>query len=245
MIFKYFSSFGKIMLFLSFPFYSFGQWQKGVYQNFNKNDSSEIFKRIIFSDPYFIVTEYKMNPASFTSTKGGFIKFSGNKFSVELEFNSIFGKDSLKVLNGTFEVKENELLLTFQNGTKTNFTKRNPMLQELNGNFLMAGRVTEQGETRRRVDVPRKTMKVLIDGYFQWIAFNTETFEFSGTGGGTYTANKSGDYIERIDFFSKNASRVGAILPFSFNLKDMDWFHQGKSSAGEPIHEIWSKRVFK
>ena len=50
----------------------------------------------------------------------------------------------------------------------------------------MSGRYNN-GELRsRKRDLPRKTMKILIDGFFQWIAFNTETFKFSGSGGGEY-----------------------------------------------------------
>ena len=54
-----------------------------------------------------------------------------------------------------------------------------------------------KGKTERRRDTnqPRKTMKILVDGYFQWIAFNTNTFSFMGTGGGRYTAE---DGIKRI-----------------------------------------------
>ena len=106
----------------------------------------------------------------------------------------------------------------------------------------MAGRMTDQGERRRDSSRPRKTMKFLLDGYFQWIAFNTETFQFFGTGGGYYTA-EIGKYIEHIEYFSRDNSRVGAILPFNYSLKESDWHHQGFSSKGDPIHEIWSTRV--
>jgi hypothetical protein len=83
---------------------------------------------------------------------------------------------------------------------------------------------------------------MLLDGHFQWIAFNRETFEFSGTGGGKYIADNTGAYIEQIEFFSRNSGRVGAKLPFKYNIKGNDWFHQGNSSNGEPMHEIWTKR---
>ena len=87
---------------------------------------------------------------------------------------------------------------------------------------------------------PRKTLKVLSDGRFQWIAFNTETKEFSGTGGGTYTA-ENGKYTENIDFFSRDSSRVGASLSFNFETKDGKWLHSGKSSTGKPIYEVWER----
>ena len=105
----------------------------------------------------------------------------------------------------------------------------------------MAGRVTELGERRRDINRPRKTMKFLIDGYFQWIAFNTETFQFFGSGGGFYTEEK-GIYTENIEFFSRNNNSVGKILPFKYEVQDSDWYHKGKSSNGKPMHEIWTKR---
>ena len=82
----------------------------------------------------------------------------------------------------------------------------------------------------------------LKNGNFQWIAFNTETFQFFGSGGGTYSA-KNGIYTENIQFFSRNNNSVGKILPFNYSLKGVDWHHSGKSSKGDPIYEIWTKRI--
>jgi len=105
----------------------------------------------------------------------------------------------------------------------------------------MAGRMTDQVERRRDTSGPRKTMKFLLDGFFQWIAFNTDTFQFFGSGGGYYTT-EAGNYTEHIEYFSRDNSRVGARLPFQYELKGSDWHHQGFSSKGDPMHEIWSKR---
>ena len=102
--------------------------------------------------------------------------------------------------------------------------------------------MTEEGEQRRDTSRPRKTMKFLLDGNFQWIAFNTATFQFFGSGGGYYTTD-NGKYTEHIEYFSRDNSRVGAILPFDYSIKGTDWHHQGLSSKGNPIHEIWSMRV--
>ena len=51
----------------------------------------------------------------------------------------------------------------------------------------------------RNADNARKTMKILSGTRFQWIAYNVETKEFMGTGGGTYTTI-DGKYTENIDF---------------------------------------------
>ena len=63
----------------------------------------------------------------------------------------------------------------------------------------MSGRYNNGEYRARNTALPRKTMKVLIDGFFQWIAFNTETFKFSGSGGGEY-ATVEGKYIENIHY---------------------------------------------
>jgi len=235
----YFSS---LFVFL-WPLTAVCQSGNGVYEEVIKSEVSTVTNRILLDNDYFVWTVFTSNPASFTHTMGGFITRDGDKFQVKLEFNSIIDKDSIKVLTGKMTVIGNKMMIVIDRFKSINLFKFEPKKQEFEGKFLMAGRVTDQGESRRRLDVPRKTMKYLIDDHFQWIAFNTETFEFSGTGGGTYIADKSGAYIEKIEFFSKNAARVGAVLPFLFNLKENDWFHQGKSSAGEPMHEIWSKRT--
>ena len=48
----------------------------------------------------------------------------------------------------------------------------------------MAGRVKPEGEQRRDLTRSRKTMKFLLDGYFQWTAFDTASMAFKGAGGG-------------------------------------------------------------
>jgi hypothetical protein len=111
----------------------------------------------------------------------------------------------------------------------------------LAGAWLFTGRVTDTG-IEKRVPGARRTMKILSGTRFQWIAYNIETKEFFGTGGGTYTS-VNGKYTETIDVFSRDNSRVGAKLDFNFSLSpEGDWHHSGKSSKGDPINEIWSKR---
>ena len=174
---------------------------------------------------YLIETQYETNSKAFVSTRGGFYESKGDGFEVRFEFNSNFAKDSLKVM--TFEASELKL---------SSLAK-----QEHSGQWLMAGRVRAEGEKRRNINGARKTLKLLLDGHFQWTAYNTETFKFYGSGGGTYTAN-NGTYVETIHYFSKDNSRVGAVLPFQYDLKGEDWYHQGLNSKGLPMHEIWTQR---
>lgn len=84
----------------------------------------------------------------------------------------------------------------------------------------------------------RRTLKILSGTRFQWVAMNIETGEFSGTGGGTFTF-ENGRYVEKIEFFSRDNSRVGAELSFGGEVGGDNWRHHGLSSRGDPIDENW------
>tara|TARA_B100000963_G_C22439903_1_gene586086 strand:- start:211 stop:870 length:660 start_codon:yes stop_codon:yes gene_type:complete len=197
--------------------------------NFNSLiNGKNITHKIMLDENYFVETQYLTKTAEFILTRGGYYnKTETNIIKVNLEFNSNFSKDSLKL----FEIEK-----------KDSWIKSFGKPIDLNGKWLMAGRITNEGEKRRDISKPRKTMKFLKNGNFQWIAFNTDTFQFFGSGGGTYSA-KNGIYTENIQFFSRNNNSVGKILPFNYSLKGVDWHHTGKSSKGNPIYEIWTKRI--
>jgi hypothetical protein len=92
-------------------------------------------------------------------------------------------------------------------------------------------------------DIPkrdRKTLKLLTGTRFQWMAINPATKEFFGTGGGTYRF-ENGKYIETIEFFSRDSTRVGASLQFDGKVEGDTWYHSGKSSRGDDLNEIWSR----
>ena len=210
------------LLFLSL-FYLQGQ----VYTFQSKENGKTINHRILIDKSYLVETQFVNDPPQFILTRGGFYKKKGKVLSVNFEFNSNFEDDGFKKLE--------------MNWSK-DWEKVSKKPKDLNGKWLMAGRVTDQGERRRDTSRPRKTMKFLLNGYFQWTAFNTETFQFFGSGGGYYTT-ENGKYTEHIQYFSRDNNRVGAVLPFNYSLNGSDWHHQGYSSKGDPMHEIWSMRV--
>lgn len=183
--------------------------------------------RILMDDSYFVESQFTMNPNQFVKTIGGFYKQNGEYLEVNLEFNSNFSKDSLKQVT----IKDQHLWEELSRNT-----------MPLDGKWLMAGRVKDNQERRRDTSRPRKTMKILIDGYFQWIAFNSATFSFHGTGGGSYTA-ANGAYTETIHYFSRDNNKAGISLGFEYEKKGSDWHHKGFSSKGDPLHEIWSIRT--
>jgi len=193
---------------------------------FEIDKTEETIERLIIDSEYLVATEFNKTSGAFVKTYGGYYEIVGDSYQVSLEFNSDFEKDSIKSIE-----------LTKDNNWR-NISKPKSMLQ---GKWVMSGRYNN-GEFRTRdTNLPRKTMKVLIDGFFQWIAFNTETFRFSGSGGGEYEA-VDGKYIEKIQYFSRDDSRVGAELDFNYEVKEGNWHHSGLSSKGNPINEVWTLR---
>ena len=187
---------------------------------------SGVKNRIIIDQNYFVMTSYRAGSNKFIKTIGGYYSKEDDRFSISLEFNSNFKNDSISKI----EIEK-----------KTNWKKISLKKNDLQGKWLMVGRVRNGNEQRRNLDRPRKTMKFLINGYFQWIAFNTETFQFSGSGGGKYIT-KDGKYIESIEYFSRDDSKVGISLKFDYELINKEWNHKGFSSKGDPLHEIWVHR---
>ncbi|MGC1514165.1 MAG: hypothetical protein WA810_01200 [Maribacter sp.] len=158
---------------------------------------------------------------------------------VLLEFNSQYDQDSIRQLSIPVKMIGKKLQLSMFE--ELLFEPVESVSQDLDGHWLFATRGPDTGQERRTDANSRKTLKILKDGRFQWIAYDTDSFTFSGTGGGPYTAT-NGIYSEQIDFFSKDSTRVGALLEFKYALQDKDWHHTGTNSKGEPLYDIWGKR---
>lgn len=201
----------------------FGQ----VFSFTTQENGQDIQYRILMDEEYYVETQFTTKPNQFIKTIGGFYQKKGNDLMVALEFNSNFSKDSIK-----------HIVINDQDRWK----KISKTTLPLQGKWLMAGRVNGDQERRRDINRPRKTMKILVEGFFQWIAYNTESFSFHGTGGGSYSAT-DGTYTEKIDYFSRDNNKVGISLEFEYAKKGMDWHHQGFSSKGDPLHEIWTYRI--
>ena len=230
-----------IVLFCAFLTYtSYAQKPIGAWEFMSTSDTGNQLKNvIIFTKGFHVLTTYDAVTGKFIQTKGGSWTLEGDTLTEKLEFNTVDSKHvgdeaSSKVVftANTMEIpKDNITLKRIDNG----------MPGVLNGAWLMSGRVRDGEIQTRDTSGPRKTMKILSGTRFQWIAYNTETKQFMGTGGGTYTT-KNGEYVETIEFFSKDDSKVGLSLKFNYELIDNKWNHSGFSSKGDPINEIWSLR---
>lgn len=194
---------------------------------------------LIVSDGHFAIALYQKEPAKFLGTHGGTVENGGDgTIKATYEFDT---RNPDKV--GTTDVIRLSLdgdVLTADGDIKwTRIDDGTP--GALQGAWLMTGRKRE-GEISTRTPGARRTMKILSGTRFQWIAYNVDTKEFFGSGGGTYTT-KDGAYTETIEFFSRDDTKAGMSLPFGYSLHDGAWHHEGKSTKGDPMYEVWEKRT--
>lgn len=231
------------MAFLICTFLSLGitaQSFVGAWERYHTAESGEQLKSVvIFSDGYQVLATYDAKTGKFISTNGGTWKLVGNTITEKVEFAS--NNNDRVGTEVSFEVFINDTIMGIV-GSEMRFKRIDDGKPgKLQDAWLMSGRVKD-GETQlRATNKPRKTMKILSGTCFQWIAYNTETKQFMGTGGGTYTT-ANGAYTENIAFFSKDDSKAGTSLKFNYTLVDGKWHHKGLSSKGDPIYEIWSSR---
>ncbi len=206
-----------------------GAWQSGPDENRSV---------MIVASKFFSVAVYNVKDKTYIGTYGGIWRLEKDQFVEVQEFNTL--KPELIGTEKRTVIKVQKDKFSFSDGTS--FTRiDNGTPGALSGAWLITGRVTDSG-MQKMTPGARKTMKILSGTRFQWIAYNSETKEFFGTGGGTYST-VDGKYTETIDVFSRDNSRVGANLEFNFSIiEGGDWRHSGKSSKGDPIDEIWSKR---
>lgn len=194
---------------------------------------------IIFSDSYQSTTIYNSDTGEFISTTGGAWVLEDDMLIETVEFDSAQTERVGTEVRTKVLVEAEQFTKVADNSSYTAIDHGAP--GALQGAWLMSGRVQDGVTQMRATDGPRKTMKILSGTRFQWIAYNTETKQFMGTGGGTYTTT-NGVYTEQIEFFSRDNARVGASLTFDYKLVDGQWHHSGKSSKGDPLYEIWQTR---
>lgn len=222
----------------SFSMYS--QGLIGAWQSLTINaEGHEIENVVIFSEEYQVSTKYQKSNGAFISTNGGSWSLDGNTMTEVVEFNSANPESVGSTPSFEIQLNNDSLQIVGRDEVWRRIDAGAP--GDLQGAWLMSGRVRNNETTYRNTDRPRKTMKILSGTRFQWIAYNTETKEFKGTGGGIYTTI-DGKYKENIVFFSRDNSKVGMSLEFDYDIENNDWQHRGFSSKGDPMHEIWSRR---
>ena len=215
-----------------------GAWQK--------KDATGNIQTLVCSDNYLMYAVYDLSGKKFLTAGGGsytLLSAGANKvFSFKREFDTA---DSTLVgitIANKYTVKDNDLSIA--EGILAGDWKR---IDESKSPKTMASvwriRARENKEFKMETILKgnRKTLKILSGSRFQWAAFDSDTHQFFGTGGGTYAISKEGKYTENIEFFSRDNKRVGMSLTFDRVLNGDDWTHAGQSSTGVRVHEIWGK----
>lgn len=217
----------------------FAQALEGAWQLTHENGELVTNKEVIaiYQDGYFALGAKEAGTDTFLYASGGEYELKGKTYYETQDFNS---KSPQRIGNKmAFALKLNEDQMELTSGSSSQNWQKLPVHRDaLTRAWVITGRERD-GTMNTMTPGDRRTVKILSGGRFQWIAFNSATKEFSGTGGGTYVA-ADGMYTENITFFSRDNSRVGASLQFHYEVKDGKWHHKGKSSKGDPIYEIWS-----
>lgn len=208
-----------------------GAWQTGP----ETNEST-----LICSEKYFSIATYDLKNKRFISTFGGSYRVENGRYIAMIEFHSLDPGMVGNEYRGGITLQNG--MLQIDDGSGHPGWKRidDGKPGKLAGAWLITGRMRD-GNMSKMTPGARRTMKILSGTHFQWIAYNVDTKEFAGTGGGTYTT-RNGKYTENIEFFSRDNSRVGASLAFDFSLENGAWRHKGLSSKGDPIDEVWTRR---
>ena len=196
-----------------------GAWERNHISEQGKNLKSIV----IFSNGYQAISTYESESGKFIYSNGGTWNLKGDTMTEKVEFDT---KNSDRVGSEvTFKIQITDSTLSII-GSDMKFKKLDDGSPgDLNGAWLMSGRVKDGKKQLRKTNGPRKTMKLLSGKRFQWIAYNTESKKFMGTGGGTYTT-KNGVYSEKIEFFSRDNSKPGLTLKFDYEITNNEWNHK-------------------
>jgi hypothetical protein len=191
-------------------------------------------------DGYAFYSIYDLESKAFRGSMGGKMSKVASGYSFFMEYDSFDSKTvgSTTPLEITFK---GDQMTIVSDGEGRMIFKR---IDANKGEMVGAWRITDRmrnGEMSAMRQGSRKTIKMLSGTRFQWVAYDPEAKSFSGTGGGTYTF-ENGKYTETIEYHSKNSDRVGAVLPFDYEIKGKKWDHSGLSSTGSPIREIWTRQ---
>ena len=216
---------------------AFGQSKEliGAWETKDQNQT----RVITYVPGFFSVAIFNVGDKKFIGTYGGKYVVNNNELTEKIEFD-IQNPENVGT-ERVIKITLSKQTLTLTGTTAGTFTRLdNGTPGKLAGAWLITGRL-RNNELQPMNPGARRTMKILSGTRFQWIAYNVETKEFFGTGGGTYTTI-DGKYTEHIEFFPKDSSRVGSTLMFEFSLPDGNWRHTGKSSKGEPLDEVWTQR---
>ncbi|MCH8233570.1 MAG: membrane or secreted protein [Bacteroidetes bacterium] len=217
-----------------------GAWVIEKYQIRNVNIPEDAKGIMLIAGDYYYWSLFDVKSKAFYAAAGGTFKKGGNTVEFTVEFHTLKPELVGQRIVLTKKGGANKWQLTSSQGIYFDMKR---MKEKVDSPLKGAWRITERERNGTMTIMPegsRKTIKMLSDARFQWAAFNSETGEFFGTGGGTYSV-EDGKYTENIEFFSRDNSRVGQKLSFDYETDEVKWKHSGLSSRGDKINEVWTK----
>lgn len=88
-----------------------------------------------------------------------------------------------------------------------------------------------------------RDVKIISDGHFIFVAYESGSGKPLYTGGGTYVLNGN-SYIEHMDFASdKIASLIGKDQSFTVNINENTFTQTGALSNGKSLSEVWKRKT--
>lgn len=218
--------------------FSYAQSIKGAWKALQPNNSTAV---LIVADNYLMISSFSVLNKYFDRTEGGSFTMKNGEMTYTTEFNTSDTAEINKSVVYAVERKDSVLTLRSNDETLVWLLVDDASNVPMAGTWHITGRAGQNGQMASIHQTgTRKTLKILSGTRFQWAAIDPAVKGFYGTGGGTYDI-KNGKYTEHIEFFSRDPNRVGADLSFNWALADGRWDHSGKSSKGDPIHEVWEK----
>lgn len=208
-----------------------GAWMRSIE---TEHGSATISKT--YTKSYFIYAIYTGDV--FLEAGGGTWEIKGDLLVESYEFNTsnpgLVGKSQI------YRPKIEDNILKINGNINIEWIRVDNGKSDLAGVWRISARKQEGMLVEIQSD-SRKTFKVLSGTRFQWAAYDIDSKTFFGTGGGVFEI-KDDKYTEKIEFFSRDDSKIGSILEFDFELKENKWHHSGFSSKNEPIFEIWTSQ---
>jgi hypothetical protein len=205
-------------------------------------EQSGVKTLVLITDQLISVAVYNEKEKQFLYTWGGKYELQGEQLQIQYEWHS---KDSNLVSNTSFfpvrfQKRDSQISIGNELSGLRTLGKNNT--GELQGTWIISGNYAD-GAVRKRSNpfYPRRTMKIIVGDYFQWVSYNVVTKKFFDAGGGKQS-HGNGQYSEQIAYFTKTAASVGKQLSYSYQLDGDDWRHTGQKSTGGLLDECWTRR---
>ena len=195
---------------------------------------------MLVKDHYISFISYDDVRKRFQYTWGGTLDKQQNLINIVIEYNSQDSTTVGKAMQLPYRAEVDSLHLKTADNYHL-YIKQKKTPQDLDALWRISGR-QQEGKMNNIPKADRKTIKILVDGYFQWVAINPAQKGFYGTGGGLYQYAQN-RYTETLQFFSRDNNRVGQAPAFDGEIVAGAWHHKGESSKGDAIYEIWSKEI--